>query len=208
MSKQNKIILVRHGQTDWNAPERFRGRVDILLNEIGLVQAEATGKRIVDTWHPTAVYASPLNRAVQTAEKIARLLGLTVQPYKGLIDIDYGEWQGLSPEEVSASYPEMILAWRQAPNNVRIPGGETLDEVQDRAMAAVLELCSQHLGETIVLVSHTVVNRLILLGVLGAGGAYFWSLRQEPCAINIIEAEDNELMLVSMNDTCHLTGIP
>jgi len=207
MSKQNKIILVRHGQTDWNAPERFRGRADIPLNEIGLVQAEATGKRIVDTWHPTAVYASPLNRAIQTAEKIVRPLGLTVKPYKGLIDIDYGEWQGLSPGEVSASYPEMILAWRQAPNTVRIPGGETLDEVQDRAMAAVLELCSQHLGETIVLVSHTVVNRLILLGVLGAGGAYFWSLRQEPCAINIIEAEDNELVLVAMNDTCHLATI-
>jgi probable phosphoglycerate mutase len=208
MSKQNKIILVRHGQTDWNAPERFRGRADIPLNEIGLVQAEATGKRIADTWHPTAVYASPLNRAIQTAEKIVRPLGLTVQPYKGLIDIDYGEWQGLSPEEVSASHPEMILAWRQAPHTIRIPGGETLDEVQDRAMAAVFELCRQHPGETIVLVSHTVVNRLILLGVLGAGGAYFWSLRQEPCAINIIEAKDNELSLVSMNDTCHLIGIP
>jgi len=207
MSKQNKIILVRHGQTDWNTPERFRGRADIPLNEIGFVQAEATGKRIIDTWHPTAVYASPLSRAIQTAEKIALPLGISVQPHHGLIDINYGDWQGLTPAEVRSRYPDLIIAWQQMPSTVKMPGGEALAEVQSRAITALIELSNSHPGETIVLVSHTVVNRLILLGILGASRDHFWRLRQEPCAINIIEAEDNELVLVSMNDTCHLATI-
>jgi broad specificity phosphatase PhoE len=198
------IVLVRHGQTEWNRVERFRGRADIPLNETGLAQAEATARRIASEWQPVAVYSSPLSRAVRTAEAIARCLSLPVQTHRGLADIDYGRWQGLTPDEARAQWPAEVAAWYHTPSTVSIPGGETLDGVRVRAMDAVNQLAAHHRGKTIILVGHTVVNRAILLGVLGLRSHRFWHLRQDPCAINAFEAEEGDFILVSMNDTCHL----
>lgn len=208
------FILVRHGQTEWNRIERFRGRADVPLNETGLAQAEATGRRVAAEWRPVAVYSSPLSRAVKTAEAIARHVpsarppgagqGLPVQIHNGLADIDYGQWQGLTPDEAKERWPEIHHAWYNAPNTARIPGGETLDDLRARGMAAVDELSARHAGQTIVMVGHTVINRIILLGVLGLGNERFWRLRQDTCAINVFEAEGGDFTLVSLNDTCHL----
>jgi phosphoserine phosphatase len=93
------MILVRHGQTEWNRVERFRGRADVPLNETGLRQAVLTAERIACSWHPVAVYSSPLSRAQQTAQATARQFDLSVEVNEGLADIDYGKWQGLTPEE-------------------------------------------------------------------------------------------------------------
>jgi broad specificity phosphatase PhoE len=198
------IILVRHGQTEWNRVERYRGHADVPLNEIGLAQADATGQRIADEWQPTVIYSSPLSRAVKTAEAIAKHFNLHVQTYPGLNDIDYGEWQGLTPDEVRERWPEAVDAWYYEPVSARIPGGETLASLRDRGMRAVNELAARHEGHTIVLVGHTVINRIILLGVLGLGNERFWHIRQDTCAINVFEAEKNDFVMVSLNDTCHL----
>ncbi len=203
-----QIILVRHGQTEWNRIERFRGRADVPLNETGQAQAEATGRRVAAKWRPVAVYSSPLSRAVKTAEAIAKHFDLAVQAYPGLADIDYGAWQGLSPEEARQRWPEMVDIWYNQPHLARIPEGETLDDLRQRAMEAVRDLAAYHAGETIVLVGHTVINRIILLAVLGLGNERFWRIRQDTCAINVFEAEGDDFTLVSMNDTCHLeTGL-
>jgi broad specificity phosphatase PhoE len=199
-----RIILVRHGQTEWNRVERFRGRADVPLNETGLAQAEATGRRIASMWQPVAVYASPLSRAVKTAEAIARSFALPVQVHPGLADIDYGLWQGLTPDEARARWPEIVEAWYTAPHTVHIPGGETLADLRTRAMATVNDLAARHSGQTLGMVGHTVINRIILLGVLGLGNDRFWRIRQDTCAINVFEAEADGFTLVSMNDTCHL----
>ena len=198
------IILVRHGQTEWNRVERFRGHADVPLNETGLTQAEATGRRVAEGWEPTAIYSSPLSRAVKTAEAIAKHFSLPLQTHPGLIDIDYGEWQGLTPDEAQERWPEAVHAWYNQPETVSIPGGETLARLRERAICTVNELASHHIGQTIVLVGHTVINRIILLGVLGLGNDRFWHIRQDTCAINVFEAEKNDFILVSMNDTCHL----
>ncbi len=203
-----RIILVRHGQTEWNRVERFRGRADVPLNETGLAQAEATGQRVAAEWQPMAVYTSPLSRAVKTAEAIARRFALPVQVQPGLVDIDYGAWQGLTPDEARARWPEIVEAWYGAPHTAQIPGGETLAGLRARAMAAVAELAARHVGQTIVLVGHTVINRIILLGVLGLPNDRFWRLRQDTCAINVFEVEGDEYTLVSLNDTCHLQRPP
>jgi phosphoserine phosphatase len=100
-----------------------------------------------------------------------------------------------------------VTAWYEAPHNARIPGGESLEQLRERAMAAVAELVRKHPGETIILVGHTVINRIILLGVLGLGNDRFWHIRQDTCAINVFEAEDGEYVLVSLNDTCHLQDL-
>ena len=198
------VVLVRHGQTEWNRVERFRGQADVPLDETGLAQAEATAQRVAAEWRPVAIYSSPLSRAVKTAEAIARHLGLPVQTHGGLTDIDYGQWQGLTPDEARTRWPEMVDAWYHRPEAAQIPEGETLDTLRLRAVATVRELAARHRGQTIVLVGHTVVNRAILLGVLGLHNDRFWHLRQDTCAINVLEVDGNDYTLVSMNDTCHL----
>jgi len=198
------IILIRHGQTEWNRIERFRGRADVPLNESGLAQAEATGERVAKTWQPTAIYTSPLSRSVKTAQAIAKHFNLPAQIHLDLADIDYGEWQGLTPDEARQRWPEQAENWYHHPERARIPGGETLADLRRRAMKTVQELADKHVGETIVLVGHTVINRVILLGVLGLGNKRFWHLRQDTCAINVIEVEKGDFTLVSLNDICHL----
>ncbi len=198
------IILVRHGQTEWNRVERFRGRTDVPLNETGIMQAKATGLRIHGEWQPSAVYSSPLSRAVRTAEAIAKYFNLPVQIHPGLADIDYGEWQGLTPDEVRDRWPAELQAWYHQPDEAIIPGGETLAQLRSRGMSAVNELSARHAEQTIVLVGHTVINRIILLGILGLGNERFWHIKQDTCAINVFEVEKGDFVLVSLNDTCHL----
>ena len=198
------IVLVRHGQTEWNRVERFRGRADVPLNGTGLAQAEATGWRVAKAWQPVAIYSSPLGRAVKTAEAIAKHFDLPVQIQPGLADIDYGDWQGLSPDEARQHWPEQIENWYNHPERARIPNGESLANLRQRAMQTVKELVEKHPGETIVLVGHTVINRMILLGVLGLGNERFWKIKQDTCAINVFEAGAGDFILVSLNDTCHL----
>jgi probable phosphoglycerate mutase len=198
------VILVRHGQTEWNRVERFRGQADVPLDETGLAQAEATARRIASEWGPVAVYCSPLSRAVRTAEAIARQFGLPVQTHPGLTDIDYGQWQALTPDEARRRWPDMVDAWCRTPELAQIPGGETLDDLRTRTMDTLRGLAARHSGETVVLVGHTVVNRVILLAALGLGNDRFWHLRQDTCAINVLEVEGDDYTLVTMNDTCHL----
>ena len=115
-----KIILVRHGHVEGISPERFRGRADLMLTGEGLRQAEATAHRIHANWTSVAVYASPLGRCQATAAAIARPFGLSPVTLDGLVDIDYGEWQGLTPEQVRARWPEPLATWYRAPD----PGGD------------------------------------------------------------------------------------
>jgi probable phosphoglycerate mutase len=203
-----RIILVRHGQTEWNRIERFRGRADVPLNETGIKQAEATGNRVAAKWKPVAIYSSPLLRAVKTAEAIAKHFDLTVEVHPCLADIDYGDWQGLSPDEVRPRWTDMLDAWYNTPHLAVIPNGETLADLRERAMKTVNELAGRHAGETILLLGHTVINRIILLGVLGLGNERFWHIKQDTCAINLFDVENGDYTLISLNDTCHLESIP
>ncbi len=198
------VILVRHGQTAWNAVERFRGREDLPLNDVGLSQAERTAERIGRQWHPTAIYCSPLSRARSTAEAIAEHCHLSVQIHPGLVDIDYGKWQGMTPEEARQRYPRRIRRWYRGVRRIRPPGGESLSVVKRRCRKAVLDLASRHPDRQIVVVGHTVVNRVILLGFLSVGLRHFWQLGQEPCAINVLELERGTCTVRCLNDSCHL----
>jgi len=199
-----RIVLVRHGRTAWNREERFRGRANVPLDETGLVQIAATARRVAAEWQPAAIYCSPLDRTMQTGEAIGDRCGLRAESYPELIDINYGEWQGLTPEEAREQWPDEVDAWYRTPQAATIPGGETLADVRRRGMAAVQALAARHMGQTIVLVGHTVINRAILLGVLGLPDSRFWHLRQEPCAVNVFEATGDDYVLVSLNETFHL----
>ena len=198
------IILVRHGQTEWNRVKRFRGRFDVPLNEAGLAQAEAAARAIAARWKASAVYASPLSRAMATAEPIAQGLGVEPQAHAGLIDIDYGAWQGLTPEEARAGWPELVEALYRGNPDTPIPGGESLATVGKRALGALRELAARHEGQAIVAVSHTMFNRALLVCAMGLPWDRFWRIGQDNGAINVFEVRGDAFSMVQWNDTCHL----
>jgi len=198
-----RIILIRHGQTQWNERERFRGRADLDLTDLGVRQSHITAEAVAK-WPVSALYSSPLPRAMHTAQILAHRLQVPVQPLPGIIDVDYGQWQGLSVAEVAARYSELFEVWRTKPHLVTFPGGEGVEAVRLRAKAAMEEVAQQHLNQTIALVSHVVVCRLLVLSVLGLDSSYFWRVEQNLCAINIFEVRDGYFVAALLNDTCHL----
>ena len=198
------IILVRHGQTAWNREERFRGRADVPLDETGLAQAQAVANRVALEWQPGVIYAGPLSRTIQTAEPTAKLFNLDVQSEPDLIDVDCGAWQGLTPEETRQHWPAAFEAYLHSPLNFQFPNGESLEGARLRAFQRVNELAEAHSGKTVMLVSHTALNRLILLSVLGMNSSGFWKIRQDTCAINAFEIENGSFTLNVLNETSHL----
>lgn len=199
------IYLVRHGQTAWNKEEVFRGRADIQLNEVGRKEALLTGQYL-EKIKVDLIYTSPLSRAVETAEAIARLHGKEAVVLQGLIDIDFGQWQGLSHETVRERYAELYQRWKDNPHLVRFPEGESLEEVRRRTLRAIDEILQAHVDETLVMVSHRVVNKTVLCGLLGLDNSHFWKIGQDTACINVLEFGEG-FVLRRLNDTSHLTDI-
>jgi broad specificity phosphatase PhoE len=200
------IYLVRHGQTAWNKEEVFRGRTDIPLDETGLREAELAGEYF-RTVTLSAVYSSPLSRALQTAQKIAGSHSLRVEPLEGLIDMSFGVWEGRPLREVKEKDGIRFEQWRDEPHLVRLPGGETLEEVRSRAMTALDKVIRQHPEQTLVLVSHRVVNKVLVCGILGLDNSHFWQITQDTTAINLIQYRQGNFVLSLLNETCHLKGL-
>ncbi len=201
-----RLILVRHGETEWNRVERLRGRIDIELNETGHRQAQAVASR-VGAWKPDAIYSSPLKRALQTARPLAKACGREIKPLEAVTDIDYGAWAGHSPEEVAAQHCDLYRTWLETPHLVQFPEGESLEQVRSRAWIAVEEVCTSHAEETVVLVSHVVVNRVLICAVLGLDNSSLWRIAQENGAISIVDAKEDQYRLVLLNDICHLEAL-
>jgi broad specificity phosphatase PhoE len=200
------IYLVRHGQTAWNKEEVFRGRTDIPLDETGLREAELAGEYFRPI-HIQAIYSSPLSRSWQTAQKIALIHPLRVEPLEGLIDMSFGVWEGHSLREVEEKDGVRYQQWRDEPHLVKLPGGETLEEVRARAMASLDKIVHQHLEQTLVLVSHRVVNKVLICGILGLDNSHFWQITQDTTAINLIQYRKGHYVLSLLNETCHLRGL-
>ncbi|MDI7274817.1 MAG: histidine phosphatase family protein [Anaerolineae bacterium] len=201
------ILLTRHGQTEWNREERYRGQADIPLNATGERQAAALAERLV-AFPITALYTSPLQRAARTAQICAARLGLEAQPLQGLLDIDFGQWQGLTPEQASARDPELYQRWLAAPGTVRFPGGESLEAVQRRAMEALETVIARHPAETVVLVAHMVVNKVLLCTILGLDLNSYFTLRQDTCSLNVFRCHGPQRYeIVTLNDACHMDAV-
>ncbi len=197
------VYLVRHGQTAWNKEEIFRGRSDIPLNETGLREAELAGE-FLKSMEVEAIYSSPLARAWQTAQRIAGFHRLDVRPLEGLTDMSFGHWEGRSLEEVKERDGENYRRWREEPHLLKLQGGESLDEVRTRAMAALTEVILRHPEKVIILVSHRVINKLLICGVLGLDNSHFWQIGQDTTSINLIRYREGKYVLSLMNETCHV----
>jgi broad specificity phosphatase PhoE len=197
------IYLVRHGQTAWNKEEIFRGKTDIALNETGLREAELAGEYLKEK-EIHAIFSSPLSRAWETARKIAQFHHLEVQPLNGIIDMSFGNWEGHSLNEVKKNDSERYRQWQEEPHLVKFPGGESLEEVRVRSMAALEDAIRLYPGKQLVLVSHRVINKVLLCGILGLDNSHFWQIRQDTTAINLIQYRNGKYILSLMNEACHL----
>jgi broad specificity phosphatase PhoE len=201
-----RFILVRHGQTEWNRVERFRGRADLSLDETGRRQAEAAAIRLKSE-EIAAIYSSPMKRTIETGDILARELKLPVQPLEGLIDLDFGSFQGLSVEEAVKQYGALYKLWLEQPHKVRFPGGEGLQDVRQRVVPAVEQLAVKHKDQTVVLVSHKMVCQVLMCAMIGLDNSHFWQVRQDVNAINIFELRDGSPLVMLVNDTCHLKSL-
>lgn len=203
-----RILLARHGETLWNAEGRYQGQEDIPLSPVGLAQAQALGERLGDVPITRAV-ASPLSRARHTAELALgqRDLPLTLDP--GLMEIAHGTWEGLLASEIRERDAERLLAWRDRPHEVLMPEGESLQHVFDRAWPA-LARAADGLGadDTLLVVAHDAVNRVLLCRMLNIPLSKLWGFRQAPTTINLLEGSDvDHLEVVRLNDCSHHTAL-
>jgi broad specificity phosphatase PhoE len=199
-----RLILIRHGETESNRERLALGREDVPLNERGRRQAAALATSLAGV-PVAAVYSSPLCRAVETARPLAEARGLEVQVEEDLIEMAVGDLEGLSPQEMLERYGDFLREWfsTQA-GGLRMPGGESLQDVQDRAWAAIERLRERHPEETVVVVTHNFTIHAILCQVLGLPLASFRRLRHDLGAKAVLEVRDDRAIVISLNDTCHL----
>jgi broad specificity phosphatase PhoE len=199
-----RLVLVRHGETDSNKAGLALGRKDVELNETGRWQAQRVAGALQNQ-AIAAVYSSPLLRALDTACAIAERHDLPVQVDEGLIEMEIGEMEGLTFQQVRESYPQFLQLWLGGSAAYeRMPGGERLLDVQERAWQALERICGKETQQTVVVVTHNFVLLTILCRVLGLELADFRRLRYGVAAVSVLQVQDGRMTVLSLNDTCHL----
>lgn len=198
-----KLILVRHGETEWNAEKKFQGHTDTQLSPEGLRQAAHLADSLAEE-KIAAVYSSDLNRAFVTAEAVAKRHGLTVKGLSSLREIKFGDWEGLTYTAIHEKWPSQLSGLFTTPGEIVIPGGESFYELKKRATDTIDELVAKHEGETVVVVAHGGTIRTIFCGILDINLNHLWGIRQDNTAVNIIEYYDGRPLISLVNDTHHL----
>lgn len=202
-----KFIIVRHGHVEGIKPERFRGRADLPLTQLGLAQADAVARKIAAAWAPVGVYTSPLKRCVQTGEKIANACGIKCLQSESLCDIDYGTWQSRTYTEAERTDPALFRAWFSAPHLVRFPQGESLQAVVARTADAYRAALRDHANGVVIFVGHDSVNRALLLQFADQPLSAYWRFEQSPCCINEVDVTFERIAIRRINDVCHLDRV-
>ncbi|MCM0757079.1 MULTISPECIES: alpha-ribazole phosphatase [Sporomusa] len=197
-----KLIIVRHGQTLWNLERKYQGHSDIALTDTGLKQAQAVAERLAEE-AIAAVYASDLSRAYKTAGYIAAKHNLTVHTVPQLREIKFGDWEGLTYEEISVRWPGLLGKLWTTPDELQIPGGETFHQLKARAYTAIEKIVADHPDQTVAVVAHGGTIGTILCAVLDIHLNHVWSIRQDNTAVNIIEYYDGRPTITLLNCVSH-----
>ncbi|MFI6820703.1 bifunctional RNase H/acid phosphatase [Micromonospora sp. NPDC050187] len=205
-SEATRLVLVRHGQTEWTAQRRYSGRGDVPLSERGRDQARATAARVA-ALAPTvaAVVSSPLSRCTATARPIAVALGgVPLRTSDDLVECDFGAWEGRTFTEVRQEWPGEMDAWL-ASTAVAPPDGESFTDVTIRVLRARDRLLAAYPGETVVVVSHVSPIKILLRDALAAGDAFLHRLHLDPAGVSVLDVwADGGVAVRSVNDTAHL----
>ena len=200
-----RLILARHGETAWNREGRNQGRTPTPLNAEGIRQARNLAYAL-QVFRISAVYSSPLPRAMQTAEAVGHTLSLPVTPLDGLMEMDLGSLDGLTNEEMRSQFPDLIDLWRKDPSSVQMPGGESLKDAQQRAWRTLEEIRQKTPEGCAVAVTHNFVIGVIVLRVLGLPLSTFQHIRIELGSLTILENLRDRWQLISLNETLHQRG--
>lgn len=199
-----EIIIIRHGETEWNKTGRFQGHSDVPLSAEGRAQAAALGKNLVVD-HVDAIYASDLTRAMETAAPLAQRFGLEVISDPLLRELNFGSWEGRNFNDVNAENPDAMKTFYNDPERVNIPDSEPFPEFQRRVARRVREIVAQERGKRIVIVSHGASIRILFADILSMPIRSIWHVSQLNTAVNKVRFEDDGFAVVTlMNDTSHL----
>ena len=202
-----KVILIRHGETDWNLERRIQGgNSDTQLNERGQRQAESLALRL-KTEKIQAIYSSPLRRARDTARAIARYHQLTVGIEPSLKEIEVGELEGVSIAEVGKHLSELLIKHKPGEELPRLPGGESVTEVQQRVWGTIQRLVDKHREGVLVVVGHYFTVLTAICAALNLPLTEIGRLRIGSTSISIIDFNSQPPRLMLFNDTCHLADI-
>jgi probable phosphoglycerate mutase len=209
-----RLLLVRHGETEWNRVSRFQGGIDVPLNDNGRQQGQKAAEFLKDVAIDFAV-SSPMLRPKETAEIILQHhVNVKLDLQEALKEINHGLWEGKLEPEIRQEYPDLLHQWHIAPETVQMPEGENLQQVWDRAVAAwdaivqSVELSDTEL-KTGLVVAHDAINKVILCHVLGLSPASIWSIKQGNGAVTVIDYPhglEKAPILQAMNITTHLSG--
>ena len=198
-----RLFIARHGRTAWNSQKRYQGQQDIPLDDVGRRQADALAHRL--SREPvTAVYSSDLERAMQTAQAIAEAHQIEARPVAGLRELDFGEFEGKTSEELERDLPAELESWRLDSMTMRPPGGETMLELDARVKSWFSATIGEHENETIAIVAHGgPVRRLIAL-LLNLSLDSYWRIRVDNAALTVFESGSSGYVMTALNDVCHL----
>ena len=202
-----RLLLLRHGETAWNRERRYQGWTDTPLSAEGLLQAEAAARELKEHAF-AAVYASPLQRARDTAVAIAAPHGLEVETDPAFKELGFGPWEGLTLDEARAGFPAVYDGWAKTPHLLSPPGGESLAQARERVLAGLERLRAGHPDEIVCLVAHGIPVRILILEVLGLPLERIWSLHSAPTGISELEFRDDWTALHRMNTLVHLDAVP
>lgn len=201
-----ELILVRHGETDWNSAAIFRGHEDVRLNAVGIAQADAVAEALASRVFE-AIYSSPLKRSLVTATRIAIPHQIDVHVNQGFVDVHYGTWQGLKESTVKQKNPKAYERWINTPTKMKFPGGDSMKKSWKRVNSALRELLATHGLGTVVIVSHRIPLKFMTAYLLGTGFEGFPSVKHDPCAISIFSVEERDYKPIVLNDTRHLSKL-
>jgi 2,3-bisphosphoglycerate-dependent phosphoglycerate mutase len=201
-----RILLARHGETDWNREGRWQGHSDQPLNATGMAQAEALGRRLAR--EPIdALYTSDLLRASQTAAAVTRETGIEAIPTPGLREVDVGDLAGLDRAAAAERFPDWYTRWREGAVD-RYPGGETFADLRARAVSTLNRIAARHAGGAALLVCHNGIVHAVVLHVLGLEAHDRRRIAPGPnCSLTIVERQRRRTVLVTLNDAGHLDGL-
>ena len=207
-----RLLLVRHGETEWNRQTKFQGQIDVPLNDNGRSQSRLAGEFLKEVELDFAV-SSPMLRPKETAEIILQPHPqIELQLFDGLREIAHGLWEGKLETEIEQTYPGELEKWRTVPQDVQMPEGENLQQVRDRSIEAWQQIVSfalQKQLQTGLVVAHDATNKVLLCHILGLDNQYFWNFRQGNGAVSVIDYPqglDGLPILQAMNITTHLGG--
>lgn len=198
-----RLILIRHGETSWNECRRFQGVSDIELSPKGEWQARRLAVALRGE-NIAAIFSSPLARARQTAEVIRRSHDCPLRTDERLKELNLGDLEGLTLEEVREKFPEFLGKWGTDPEGTRLPNGETLKEVDQRTASCLEMLCRQYPEETLAAIAHSFVNQTIICRALQLPLNHFRRIRQDATGVSMIEFLPRIVIVHRLNDTCHL----